>query len=890
MQFTEIKRFIENLNQLPTLSSVVFRIIETAGDEDSNIQTIAKLIESDLSLSSRVLKIANFTLCRTGKHGYVNTVGHATSVLGLNIVRSIALSLIVIDIFTQDKDSTLNLVDFWHHSTACAIASKLLAQRLSYDKPEDAFIAGLLHDLGKLIFFQWKREQYEEIIRESKAVKTRLLEIEEKHFGIGHTYAAKLLMEQWKFPVSLVSSAWLHHQPLSEFGSNFKQQLPFIVKCADSLCHIQRFGESGNPAADLDLTQLCQVIEMSSDEISEMSGEIFNLFEDVAKNFNWEVRMPDIYLSAVSRANQELFHQQIELRETQRNLTIQLHLNNIIYELQESLSTPVPAGEALKKVIDLLGDIIPYKRLIGFIYFEKETTFDGWMKLETEAEARRIIMPMEIDSSNTVNQMRLREQISLIKEIMDSMKDDTDTSAEVLKALRSPDLKVQPMYVNGRTLGLIMIEAAPFNWDQHEKTIFLRKFALAAAVELERILMFRALDQQMEDCAQLVRKAEAAQSQLYQAERLASVGRLAAEAAHEINNPLSAISLKAQLLLNRITDEKNVKDIKLILEQTYRIAKIMNDFLGMAKPVEPKIEPTDLKSVIEHTLNFMKNRFILSGVKIRKEFADDIPLVNIDSTQMEQVFLNLAINAIQAMEGGGRGILTVVLKVDRENQKLCIEFKDTGHGIPMEDIPNIFKPFFTSKRERGGTGLGLSICQSIVEGHGGDISVYSQPDQGAAFTILLPLSSKSANKTAKAVQQVSQLNPIPEHHAKDTISVLIVDDEEVIRNLLIEAFSYYKGYHVDVASDGIEAMARLDNNFYDVMILDVRMPRKGGLEVLEAIEDRLRVIPKVIVLSGVAKEDEFEIAKKAGAFACIKKPFEIVNLLRVINEAIASTE
>ena len=246
----KIKRFIQGLKQLPSLSPVALRILEITDEEDSSIQEITKLIESDQSLSSKVLQISNYTLAKSDRQGQANTIKHATAILGMDMVRSIALSLTVVNLFETTSDDAFSIVEFWRHNAACAIVSELLAKRFSYPHPEEAFIAGLLHDLGKLIFYQWKKPEYREIVIKANAAKERLLEQEEKALKMGHTHAAKLLMEHWKFPQSLINVAWLHHQPLAEFGPKRLEELPFIVKCANSICHIQRFGHSGNPVGD----------------------------------------------------------------------------------------------------------------------------------------------------------------------------------------------------------------------------------------------------------------------------------------------------------------------------------------------------------------------------------------------------------------------------------------------------------------------------------------------------------------------------------------------------------------------------------------------------------------------------------------------------------------
>ncbi|MGR3219754.1 MAG: HDOD domain-containing protein, partial [Candidatus Anammoxibacter sp.] len=414
----DIKHFIQSLKELPSLSPVALRIMEITKEEDSSIKEITRLITLDQSLSSKVLQISNYTLDKTGRHGQAKTVKHATAVLGMDMIRSIVLSLAVVNLFEASSDDAFNVVEFWQHNAACAIASELLAKRFCYPHPEEAFIAGLLHDLGKLIFYQWKKDEYRKIVTEANAAKVRLLEQEEKVLKMGHTHSAKLLMELWKFPQSLIDVAWLHHQPLSEFGPKRIEELPFIVKCANSLCHIQRFGHSGSPVGDMDSDQLSIATGLSSDELAALSSEVLNLFEEVAKSYDWKGGTPDLYLSAVSRANQDLFHQRMETRETKKQLMIQQHLNKLIYDLHESLSISMTIGHALENVADMLGEVIPYKRVMAFALLENDGIIEGWFKLNTQEVGEQITLPLNIDATGNSDRIRLREQVSLIKDIV----------------------------------------------------------------------------------------------------------------------------------------------------------------------------------------------------------------------------------------------------------------------------------------------------------------------------------------------------------------------------------------------------------------------------------------------------------------------------------------
>ncbi len=887
MKSEELKLFIKELKQLPTLSPIALRIVEIAGDEGRSTNEIATLIESDQSLASKILKISNYALLRSGREASASSIKRATGILGTNMVRSIALSLIVINLFEKKTSKVFKLVGFWQHSAACAIACELLAKRFSYPHPEEAFIAGLLHDLGKLIFYQWKTDEYENIVSESNSFNIRLLEVEEKHLGAGHTQAAKLLMEYWNFPDSLVRSAWLHHQPMSEFKTDRFSQLPFIVKCANSLCHIQRFGSSGNPVSDLNREQLKKVTELSEDDMLSISYEVLNLFDEVSKNYNWEGRTPDLFLTAVANANDELVKKKLELQEVKSQLKTEQGINKVIYDLQEMLSFSMTIIDAIEKTITLLGEIIPYKRIMGFIFLQEDKAIEGCFKTNQSEKIEHVILPFEGDPSNINDQKKLREQISILEKTVKNMNDNSTVYTEIASALNSPDLKVQPMFINKRTIGMIMIEMAQSKLSRHEKSIFLRKFTLATTIAIERFIVTNKLDNEMEDRAQLARREEEVQARLYHSERLASVGRLASGAAHEINKPLSAILLKAQLLLDEASTEKEKNSLNFIIDHGKQITKTIKSLIRVTKSSAPNIEQTSLEHTIEQVLSLLENRIIISGVKINKEFEQGIPLINAEAEQIEQVFFNIIINAVQAMDDGGT--LTINMAVENDRKNICVKVSDTGSGIDAEKITNIFEPFYSSQKDRGSSGLGLAICQSIIQSHKGKISVTSTPDKGSTFLIHLPIDNRQDRDYQSHVEVLHHDQNESNKLEAEKTSIIIIDDEDVLRTILSDIFTN-KGFDTDNTSNWKDGLYKLNKKAFDLVIINLKLALKDGCDILQTIKKGETQSPKIIVISNTTNENDFTIAKKSGAFACLKRPFDISELLTIINKAVESID
>lgn len=243
----------------------------------------------------------------------------------------------------------------------------------------------------------------------------------------------------------------------------------------------------------------------------------------------------------------------------------------------------------------------------------------------------------------------------------------------------------------------------------------------------------------LEDLDASHRELKTLHSQLLQAEKMSAVGRLAAGVAHEINNPLSGVLGFAQVLLREIPEENPWReDVMKIEEGARRCKKIVSHLLTFSRQEEFNLEVIDIGEVIDSTLSLCENQILLEKIRIIKEYGENLPMLRIGVPQMEQVFLNLITNAIQAMPEGGE--LKISTRLRNRGDFVEISFADTGEGIKKEILPKIFEPFFTTREVGKGTGLGLSVSYEIVKRHNGTIRAESDGEgKGACFTVVLPV-------------------------------------------------------------------------------------------------------------------------------------------------------
>jgi len=245
----------------------------------------------------------------------------------------------------------------------------------------------------------------------------------------------------------------------------------------------------------------------------------------------------------------------------------------------------------------------------------------------------------------------------------------------------------------------------------------------------------------LRDRIRIRKELENTQIQLLQAEKMASLGKLSAGVAHQINNPLGGIILFAKLILEEYELEDGVKnDIERILRDADRCRNIVKELLEFTRQTRHLMQPNDLNRALERTLFLLESQALFQNIEVKKDFDKNLPTANSDAQQMYHLFMNLILNAVQAMDGKGNLTLKTTAKTDKN--RVQIEIADSGPGIPEEALPHLFEPFFTTKEEGKGTGLGLSLAYNIVENHGGSIAAENNPDQGANFIIQLPIAHK----------------------------------------------------------------------------------------------------------------------------------------------------
>jgi len=241
-----LRMVINKIDDLPSLPLIIHKILSLTQDENSQTSQLAKVISNDQALTAKVLRIANSPLYHVSS--VVTSISHAVTLLGFRTIRNLALGLSTIDTFNESEDSQfLPRQQFWEHSLACAHCCKAVADRIRHRLPDEAFVGGLLHDIGRMVFTQFFPESFNHALREALVTRRPLIDLEREEVGIPHTLVGKLLLQKWKLPPSLADAVQSHHKPRSNDGGELaKTDISLIIMIADTLSKIACIGSGGD--------------------------------------------------------------------------------------------------------------------------------------------------------------------------------------------------------------------------------------------------------------------------------------------------------------------------------------------------------------------------------------------------------------------------------------------------------------------------------------------------------------------------------------------------------------------------------------------------------------------------------------------------------------------
>lgn len=988
---------IETSKHLPTLPHILLELINTCNKGDYSIREISRIINKDPSLSAKVLRIVNSPYYRKGDK--VTGIEQALLHLGRDATKNMAISASVYNIFNKvsDKPPVFDLKLFWWHALMCAVLAKLMAEKISYSCSEEAFLAGLIHDLGKLVLWTNFPDDYAVVLESAKDQTDRLL-AGEKQMGATHTEVGAWLLGRWNLPSLITDGVLYHHEPPARIVNAFP--LTKIIYAAN----IMSRDVKGSDHDELKIVE--EMFELGASELRDMISQAHKEVEQFAESLDIRIESKETYNNLIpdkDDAGQGQLFQRVKdtsllygtlqnlieaddedsiLRVVRQGIQILFDIESIsffIYDHERDML--VGRGVACDNKADPLCELsIPLKKkeILPVKSLHLNTPLDSFgylLKITATIADEQIIhlvgkqgilcLPMvsrheyvgvivlgvdEVEVSQLLKQLELLTLLSrqaslailseFIKRRQEKLKNEKEFIDEKLALTEgrytylvhnSPDI----IFILGQAMEFIFINqtvetllgyASAGLVGKHFTSIVneqdidttncyfkgietgelrtdyleLRLKYHVPASEEDRYLTVELRAMQIHDIsfgmgekakgiygiARNITERKRLEAQLFQSQKMEAIGTLAGGIAHDFNNLLMGIQGYISLMLHETgTAHPYYEKLKSVEEQVRNGAGLTQQLLGFARGGRYEMKPANLNEIMEKTSTMFGRT--KKEISIQKRYEKDIWTVEADQGQIGQVFLNLYVNAWQAMPGGGTIYLETANVIIDEISEMpfCVKagkyvkasVTDTGVGMDDKTRERIFEPFFTTKEMGRGTGLGMATVYGIVKGHGGIITVNSSRGQGTRFDIYLPASEKVVIKEEERA---------PDELLKGKETILLVDDEEVIIDVTEEILRLL-GYRVLVARSGQEAVNvyKSKKEEVDLVLLDMIMPEMGGREtfdILKSINPHIRVI----LSSGYDIAGRPSKMLNNGVKAFLQKPFTIENLAKKIRDVL----
>jgi len=713
-RYREFFNRIETSRNLPSLPHILVKLIEVCNSEPDTIKEISQIIDKDVSLSARLLRLVNSAYY--GLPNRVTGIDHALLLLGTNAVKNIAVSASVFQAFDQARDSSVfRLKLFWWHSLMCATLAKLIAEKISYPAPDEAFLSGLLHDIGKLVLLGNFPNEYAEIL-ESHRGKPELFLAGETRLGATHCEVGAWMINRWNLQSFMADAVLYHHEPVYRI----LDALPLvkIVFVANALC------SEAVQDADARFKAAEEVFGFARSEVEEFISLAEEEVKQVAESLEIEVESPDAFTRLVSEKDAD---KRKDLVRAVRDISLlQATLQNLLEAHGEESILKV-AKQGLQVLFDV--------RSVVFLLYDREKDVlvgKGGMGSAQDVLIKELVIPVEAKKclvAKSLSQGTPLDSFGRVTKV-----DLSITDNQIIRLIGKDGMLCLPMVAHKKFIGVIVLgvdepQVPNLYGEINLLTIFTNQ--VASAVDAENVRQ--------------------TQARLIQSERLTASSDVARKVAHEVSNPLGIIKNYLKILgLKLAKDSPAQEEIRIINEEIDRVSVIVRELSDFSEPRVQQKELVDINTLISELIKIVRQSLLLrSGIKAHLNLEPSLPALMTNKNGLKQVFVNLIKNAVEAMPKGGnfhintRCVPNGPSKKDAKEDQPYVEItiSDDGPGIPDSIKSRLFEPFVSSKGE-GHAGLGLSITYSIITELNGTMTCESDQATGTTFRIVLPTGEK----------------------------------------------------------------------------------------------------------------------------------------------------
>lgn len=732
----QVELVLQQIEHLPTLSPIAQRVLRLGSAAEADLQDIVRIIQSDPALTGRVL-----SMCQRAEHGLgdrVTTVERAVVMLGFEAVRAAILSVAVYDAMShhaaqlegRDGAEGFRHESFWRHcvATACAADEIARAHKGLKVSPDEAFVAGLLHDLGKLALDLVLPRTYGKVMRLAEERGLAASAAAQRIIGIDHHTAGKRLAEHWGLPLPIQDCMWLYGQPLEGMAELRNKAIVGVVSAGHRLARALHIGWSGecDPLPDIGRTALQYGLER--ERLQDIGIQLHESVSERCRDLGLDApHSPVLLLDSISQANAWLGRAHARL---EKQADIAWRCESTLKAISEfnadhanSRGLVSAIGAAGRSAFAVLGA----SKMAALV---KQNAGDPW-RLSWISPGGESVGAKTLPEPDTAG--RLSRMLTDISAHLDAPLQMTTLEgwlSSVLAEKFSDGSSIRVLPVTPGRIDDAPVVALLHDGEQahehHGALVSAWASAIAAAARHDSA---RRLGERL---AEANRALSAAQDRLAESDAMVRLGQMAAGAAHEMNNPLTVISGRAQLLLEAATEESVRSAAGAIVESSHRLSDLITALHVFADPPTPEANDIRLESLVRAVGQAVRDR-LGSGSDLTTGLAGCPEEVRLDHGLVTRILAEVVSNAV---ETGSPARMSI--RVDSLDDCLVFEVTDRGPGLSERALRHAFDPFFSEKPAGRQPGLGLTRARRLTELLGGTLTLANGRDGGAVATLSLP--------------------------------------------------------------------------------------------------------------------------------------------------------
>lgn len=744
----KLEAILAGIDRLPTLPTVATRLLSISSAEDVNLDEIIHLIESDPAMSTTILR-----MCRTADKGLgdrITTVRRAVIMLGLETVQVAALSVHVFDqLQKDDHEGAFDFNGFWVHSltVACAAESIARAHPSMGVSPDEAYLAGLLHDLGKIALDLILPKAYERVLEMAAKKRCALCLIERTMLGLDHHTAGKRLAEHWGLPEKIRDAIWLSDQIPETVPSGPSKPLVSIVTLAESWARDLHLGWCGNFGDPHDPYHLAISVGVDPDFFKNSASDVI---ESVAQRGEIlglnEHTNQQLLIESLTGANRRLASLNVELRTKSTASDTSKQVLEALEVFVDSLAHDATPEQVYQAMVQSAAKLIGTER--AAVIFQ-HTPSAPWRSMMID-QGQIIQRPVRVDAPSAGDEPIRPAQLAESGIVASLDLSRLDWLRELFASVRDAGmpLLIGPN-VNQSSSGPSYLIVMPKIGKTSDQFIHTPEFQRVRMFWTRSLIQSIAMEESRrvgEELASANHAMAALRKEMTSKESLVQLGRLAAGAAHEMNNPLSVILGRSQQLFERVGTKKERDIARTIADSAQQLSDLISSLQMIADPPKPHMQPGDPVLLVREAIEIARQRCHTQGIRARVHFKTEkgfIDPVNMDIPLLAQAIAEPIINAIQSEPGA---LVTVSIEPDLDFGRLSIRISDQGRGFSEETINMAFDPFFSDLPAGRRSGLGLSRARGLIELHRGEIELGNRSGgKGGLVVVHLPTTTHAAN-------------------------------------------------------------------------------------------------------------------------------------------------